>query len=718
MNAGLATAAPLPLPTGPQTSVAPGASTAVTKPAGEAFSLHLAKAIAEKTPAKPVTTQQPSDQIDPSTSELPARVAKADDIDPKTKSKDLAPTQDVAPAPVASLNGSDQAALAFVAIPMAIQSETPAAKVDVTANLQVTSEAPLIEATKGSNALAKVALNPSEPESPKTTQVAELETATPYLAQQAIAQAALAPDTLPAQKADIPQSSPAQVAKPATPLSEQAKASRSQVIAAQATSPEGVQVALPVADKSSPPSVSKSKSAVLTTDARVSQSEAATASILFTPPAGEVLASSPKSGGGDTLAKVSPSFSGTETARAGISTDLVTAQPQPVQTTIATASKADQPQTPPTQVGQMAQSATTLAEQVQAGLRATTTDPQTEPATISNDLGAVTLKSPEPEPSKTAQIAELVTATPSLAKQVIAQASVVPDTLPASKPDQPQTPPTQVAQMAGSSPEQTPATPLVAAKSSLPSASKVKTAGQTNDSRVSKSDVATASTLPNPPAGMIATSSTKSGGNGAGSGAPGHEFESSAARSQSMEGASAQASSSDVPQPLLQATVHIAPQTLQSAGSIVRSGPQTLAGLAAQIVSKFDGKTTRFDVELHPLDLGRVDVRLEVGAGGQISAAMSFDNPQAAADMRARSADLQKALENAGFNLSGGLSFDVAGDRGQGGGRNSGAEPGPAQRVRALETATNAAAEAADLVMTNLMSAYGARPSRSVDIRI
>ncbi|OXE36984.1 MAG: hypothetical protein CGW95_04365 [Phenylobacterium zucineum] len=163
------------------------------------------------------------------------------------------------------------------------------------------------------------------------------------------------------------------------------------------------------------------------------------------------------------------------------------------------------------------------------------------------------------------------------------------------------------------------------------------------------------------------------------------------------------------------APVYVAPQTLQTAAVVMKAGPQTVTGLAAQIVSRFDEGKTRFEVELHPLDLGRVDVQLEVGASGQIRAAMSFDTPQAAAEMRARSADLQKALETAGFNLNGGLSFDVAGDRGQGRSRHSGAETGLAQHIRTLETAATVATEAA---VTNLMGAYGTQPSRGVDIRI
>lgn len=97
----------------------------------------------------------------------------------------------------------------------------------------------------------------------------------------------------------------------------------------------------------------------------------------------------------------------------------------------------------------------------------------------------------------------------------------------------------------------------------------------------------------------------------------------------------------------------------------VRGSPETVANLAAQILKKLEGQSTRFDLELNPGGLGKVDVRLEIGANGQLTAAMTFENPQAAAELRARASELQKALEQAGFNLSGGLTFDVAGDRGQ-----------------------------------------------------
>ena len=107
----------------------------------------------------------------------------------------------------------------------------------------------------------------------------------------------------------------------------------------------------------------------------------------------------------------------------------------------------------------------------------------------------------------------------------------------------------------------------------------------------------------------------------------------------------------------------LAPATL--AGHAVRGSPETVATLAAQIIKKLEGQSTRFDLELNPGGLGKVDVRIDIGAHGQITAAMTFDNPQAASDLKARANELQRAMEQAGFDMSGGMSFDVAGDRGQ-----------------------------------------------------
>lgn len=83
------------------------------------------------------------------------------------------------------------------------------------------------------------------------------------------------------------------------------------------------------------------------------------------------------------------------------------------------------------------------------------------------------------------------------------------------------------------------------------------------------------------------------------------------------------------------------------------------AQIAAQIVKKLEGRSTRFEMALTPDDMGRVDVSLDIDADGQLSARLAFDNPLAAADLRGRVDELRRQLTDAGFNVADdALSFD------------------------------------------------------------
>ncbi|WP_297696999.1 flagellar hook-length control protein FliK, partial [Phenylobacterium sp.] len=147
------------------------------------------------------------------------------------------------------------------------------------------------------------------------------------------------------------------------------------------------------------------------------------------------------------------------------------------------------------------------------------------------------------------------------------------------------------------------------------------------------------------------------------------------------------------------------------------AAPQTVAALAAQMIRKLDGRTTRFDVQLDPAGLGHVDVRVEIGAHGRITAALWFDNPQAARELAARADELAQALQQAGFDLTGGLSFDVAGDRGRNPGDEDGeAQPGAAMRGRAFQAALTGAGDAIDIAAGALRRS--GRAASGVDIRI
>lgn len=110
----------------------------------------------------------------------------------------------------------------------------------------------------------------------------------------------------------------------------------------------------------------------------------------------------------------------------------------------------------------------------------------------------------------------------------------------------------------------------------------------------------------------------------------------------------------------------VGPDRPEGAPAPARASATTISTLAEQMTRRLDGGSTRFDLELNPAGLGRVDVRLDIDSMGGIRAAFTFDTPQAASEMSRRADELQKSLESSGFNLTGGLSFDVAGDRSQG----------------------------------------------------
>lgn len=161
--------------------------------------------------------------------------------------------------------------------------------------------------------------------------------------------------------------------------------------------------------------------------------------------------------------------------------------------------------------------------------------------------------------------------------------------------------------------------------------------------------------------------------------------------------------------PTLQAAAEMPAETTPTRGS-----PETVARLASDIARKLEGKTTRFDVQLDPLGLGKVDVSIEINADGRLSASLSFDSAQTAADLRGRAGELRQALEKAGFDLAdGGLSFDMNNPGGSGG--REARETLAAWSSRAFQTARSGLERADALAARSISSRT---PSGGVDIRI
>lgn len=185
----------------------------------------------------------------------------------------------------------------------------------------------------------------------------------------------------------------------------------------------------------------------------------------------------------------------------------------------------------------------------------------------------------------------------------------------------------------------------------------------------------------------------------------------------SSEGvATANLDTPDTPAPLASSPLGAAATEARDAGRPPATAA-TVADLAAQVSRRLEGRTTHFDIQLTPEGLGRVDVRVDIDAQGKLTAAMAFDNPHAANEMRGRSGDLLRALEQAGFDMSGGLSFSSPQDQRSGGQFADQAPDREAWQGRAFQTALGVADEAETAAGAARLYQQR-RSSTGVDLRI
>lgn len=91
----------------------------------------------------------------------------------------------------------------------------------------------------------------------------------------------------------------------------------------------------------------------------------------------------------------------------------------------------------------------------------------------------------------------------------------------------------------------------------------------------------------------------------------------------------------------------VAPQTAMSQTAI-----ENLNALSVQINKRHAEGATKFTMELHPADLGRVDVALTIAKDGKLTAHMSFDSAVTAETFSAHEADLRKQLSATGLALA------------------------------------------------------------------
>ena len=106
-----------------------------------------------------------------------------------------------------------------------------------------------------------------------------------------------------------------------------------------------------------------------------------------------------------------------------------------------------------------------------------------------------------------------------------------------------------------------------------------------------------------------------------------------------------------------QASSHV--QHAASDHGAARAAPAATQ-VAQEIVRRFSGGSTRFELRLDPPELGRVEVRMEVSRDHRVTAVIAADSPQALNELSRHARDLEAQLQAAGLELTeNGLSFDL-----------------------------------------------------------
>lgn len=107
-----------------------------------------------------------------------------------------------------------------------------------------------------------------------------------------------------------------------------------------------------------------------------------------------------------------------------------------------------------------------------------------------------------------------------------------------------------------------------------------------------------------------------------------------------------------------------------SAAEQARSEPQTrkvVEQLRVTISKAANRGLDRVSIQLHPEKLGRVDVRLDFGSDGRVSAQVTVERPETLEMLQRDGRGLERALQDAGLKTDpGGVTFALRGDGGGG----------------------------------------------------
>ena len=150
-----------------------------------------------------------------------------------------------------------------------------------------------------------------------------------------------------------------------------------------------------------------------------------------------------------------------------------------------------------------------------------------------------------------------------------------------------------------------------------------------------------------------------------------------------------------------------------AAGS-ARFTPATTGTLAAQIATKFQNGERRFEIRMDPPELGRIEVKLQVGNDNRVQAMLSAERPETLNDLRQYARELERALEESGLQLdTDGLSFELS--QGE---EDQGQNPKGSGRFSSLEFAEDLSGPITASALPRELYGFQLSAHSGVDIRL
>jgi len=165
-------------------------------------------------------------------------------------------------------------------------------------------------------------------------------------------------------------------------------------------------------------------------------------------------------------------------------------------------------------------------------------------------------------------------------------------------------------------------------------------------------------------------------------------------------------------------------QQLSNAQGTQTVRPATLPSAVDQVKLQIDkgaatGSNT-ISVILHPEELGRVEVKLEMGQDGQVKATVTADNAQTLQTLKNDSHSLQQSLQDAGLSAdANSLNFQLRSDQqsAQQQQQQSGGDTSQGQTAQADTSLTDDSTDTG-LTSAAALAAWNANSSDGLDIRV